>query len=76
MSKSTPLGAVAKLAAGNEPMPKKNLGVIAMSCGHPYEATVAIANDLQAAKAFMEAEAYDGPSIFSPSRTASPTASE
>jgi pyruvate-ferredoxin/flavodoxin oxidoreductase len=65
MSKSTPLGAVAKFAAGGKPMPKKDMGLIAMSYGHIYVATVAMgANDLQTVRAFMEAEAYDGPSII------------
>jgi pyruvate-ferredoxin/flavodoxin oxidoreductase len=76
MSKSTPMGAVAKFAAGGKPMPKKDLGLIAMSYGHIYVATVAMgASDLQTVRAFMEAEAYDGPSIILPTRTASPTAS-
>ncbi len=65
MSKSTPLGAVAKFAASGKPMPKKDLGLIAMAYGHVYVATVAYgANDMQTVKAFMEAEAYDGPSII------------
>ncbi len=65
MSKSTPMGAVAKFAAGGKPMPKKDMGLIAMSYGHIYVATVAMgANDLQTVRAFMEAEAYDGPSII------------
>ncbi len=65
MSKSTPLAAVAKFAAGGKPLPKKDLGLIAMSYGHIYVASVAYgANDLQAVKAFMEAEAYDGPSLI------------
>jgi pyruvate-ferredoxin/flavodoxin oxidoreductase len=65
MSKSTPLGAVAKFAAGGKPVPKKDLGLIAMSYGHIYVASVAYgANDLQAVKAFLEAEAYDGPSLI------------
>ncbi|MBI5547910.1 MAG: pyruvate:ferredoxin (flavodoxin) oxidoreductase, partial [Deltaproteobacteria bacterium] len=64
MSKSTPMGAVAKFAAGGKPMPKKDMGMIAMSYGHIYVATVAMgANDLQTVRALMEAEAYDGPSI-------------
>jgi len=65
MSKSTPLGAVAKFAAGGKPNAKKDMGLIAMSYGHIYVATVAMgANDLQTVKAFMEAEAYDGPSLI------------
>jgi len=65
MSKATPIGAVAKFAAGGKPMEKKDLGLIAMSYGHIYVATVAMgANDLQTVKAFAEAEAYDGPSLI------------
>jgi pyruvate-ferredoxin/flavodoxin oxidoreductase len=65
MSKSTPLGAVAKFAAGGKPIKKKDMGLIAMSYGYVYVASVAMgANDLQTVKAFIEAEAYDGPSII------------
>ncbi len=65
MSKSTPLGAVAKFAAGGKPIKKKDMGLIAMSYGYIYVATVAMgANDLQTVRAFMEAEAYDGPSMI------------
>ena len=41
MSKSTPRGAVAKFAAGGKPMGKKDLGLIAMTYGHIYVASVA-----------------------------------
>ena len=45
-SKSTPIGAVAKFAAGGKAMPKKDLGMIAMTYGNVYVATVAMgAND-------------------------------
>jgi len=65
MSKSTPRGAVAKFAAGGKPMPKKDLAMIAMTYGNIYVAKVAIgANDQQAVKAFIEADAYDGPSLI------------
>ena len=65
MSKSTPRGAVAKFAAAGKPMPKKNLSLIAMSYGYVYVATVAMgANDSQTVRAFLEAEAYDGPSLI------------
>jgi pyruvate-ferredoxin/flavodoxin oxidoreductase len=65
MSKSTPIGAVAKFAAGGKPIKKKDMGLIAMSYGYIYVATIAMgANDLQTVKAFIEAEAYDGPSII------------
>jgi len=64
-SKSTPLGAVAKFAAGGKPVPKKDLGLLAMMYGHVYVARVAMgANETQTLKAFLEAESYDGPSII------------
>jgi pyruvate-ferredoxin/flavodoxin oxidoreductase len=64
-SKSTPRGAVAKFAAAGKTMPKKDLGLIAMTYGNIYVAKVALgANDLQTLKAFIEAEAYDGPSLI------------
>lgn len=65
MSKSTPRGAVAKFAAAGKPLPKKDLGMLAMSYGNVYVARVAFgANDNQTIKAFLEAEAYDGPSLI------------
>jgi len=65
MSKSTPRSAVAKFAAGGKPTAKKDLGLIAMSYGNIYVAQVAMgSNDTQTIKAFMEAEAYDGPSLI------------
>jgi pyruvate-ferredoxin/flavodoxin oxidoreductase len=64
-SKSTPRGAVAKFAAGGKPGPKKDLGMMAMSYGTVYVASVAMgAKDEHTLKAFLEAEAYDGPSII------------
>jgi pyruvate-ferredoxin/flavodoxin oxidoreductase len=64
-SKATPLGAVAKFAFGGKPVPRKDLGMMAMSYGHVYVAQIAMgANDLQTVKAFLEAEAYDGPSLI------------
>ena len=64
MSKSTPRGAVAKFAAAGKPLPKKDLGMLAMTYGNVYVARVAFgANDRQTVQALMEAEAYDGPSI-------------
>ncbi len=65
MSKSTPRAAVAKFAAGGKPMAKKDLGKLAMTYGNVYVATVAMGyNDMQTIKAFIEAEAFDGPSII------------
>lgn len=64
MSKSTPKGAVAKFATGGKPGVKKDLGLIAMSYGNIYVATVAMgAKDEQTLRALMEAEKYNGPSI-------------
>ena len=65
MSKSTPRGAIAKFAAKGKPMPKKDLALMAMTYGTIYVAVVAIgANDAHAIKAFIEAEAYHGPSLI------------
>jgi pyruvate-ferredoxin/flavodoxin oxidoreductase len=64
-SKSTPRGAVAKFAAGGKPGPKKDLGLMAMTYGNVYVASVAMgAKDEHTLKAFLEAEAYNGPSII------------
>jgi pyruvate-ferredoxin/flavodoxin oxidoreductase len=64
-SKSTPRGAVAKFGAGGKPGPKKDLGMMAMTYGNVYVASVAMgAKDEHTLKAFLEAEAYDGPSII------------
>jgi pyruvate-ferredoxin/flavodoxin oxidoreductase len=65
MSKATPRGAVAKFAAGGKPAPKKDLAMMAMTYGNVYVARIALgANDSQTVKAFIEAEAYNGPSII------------
>jgi pyruvate-ferredoxin/flavodoxin oxidoreductase len=65
MSKSTPRGAIAKFAAGGKPLGKKDLGLIAMTYGHIYVASVALgAKDEHTLRAFMEAESYPGPSII------------
>ena len=64
-SKATPLGAVAKFAANGKGVGKKDLGLIAMSYGHIYVAQVAFgASDQQTLHAFLEADAYDGPSLI------------
>jgi len=64
-SKSTPMGAVARFAASGKPIGKKDLGLMAISYGYVYVAKVAIGADpMQTVKAFIEAEAYDGPSII------------
>lgn len=65
MSKSTPRGAVAKFASGGKAAAKKDLGLIAMSYGNIYVARVAMgAKDEHTLRAFLEAEAYDGPSLI------------
>jgi pyruvate-ferredoxin/flavodoxin oxidoreductase len=65
MSKSTPRGAIAKFAAGGKPAGKKDLGLIAMSYGNIYVASVAMgAKDEQTLKAFVEAESFPGPSLI------------
>ena len=65
MSKATPRGAVAKFAAGGKPNAKKDLALLAMTYGNIYVARVAFGgNDSQTVKAFLEAEAYDGPSLI------------
>jgi pyruvate-ferredoxin/flavodoxin oxidoreductase len=64
-SKSTPMGAVAKFAAGGKLVGKKDMGLIAMSYGYIYVAKIALgANQNQAIKAIVEAEAYNGPSLI------------
>ncbi|MEA3544624.1 MAG: pyruvate:ferredoxin (flavodoxin) oxidoreductase [Thermodesulfobacteriota bacterium] len=63
-SKATPMGAVAQFAAGGKAQPKKDLGMIAMSYGNIYVAKVALSNPAQVVKAFIEADAYDGPSLI------------
>ena len=64
-SKSTPTGAVAKFATGGKKTYKKNMGLMSMSYGYVYVASVALGADrMQTLKAFQEAEAYDGPSII------------
>jgi len=65
MSKATPRAAVAKFAAGGKRAPKKDLGMIAMTYGNVYVARVAMgAKDEHTLKAFLEAEAYPGPSLI------------
>jgi pyruvate-ferredoxin/flavodoxin oxidoreductase len=64
-SKSTPLGAVAKFAAGGKSTVKKDLGMMALRYGDVYIAQVAMgANDTHTVKAFIEAEAHNGPSLI------------
>lgn len=65
MSKATPKAAVAKFASGGKVAPKKDLGLMAMTYGNVYIASVAMgARDEHTLKAFLEAEAYQGPSLI------------
>jgi len=64
-SKATMTGAVAKFAAGGKAQIPKDLAMMAIAYGNVYVARVAMgASDVQTVKAFVEAEAYDGPSII------------
>lgn len=64
-SKATPLASVAKFAAAGKRTGKKDLGLISMTYGNIYVASVCLgANMNQVVKAFIEAESYDGPSII------------
>ncbi len=64
-SKATPLGAVAKFAAGGKRTARKDLAMQAIAYGNVYVAQVAMgANPQQTLQAFREAEAYDGPSLI------------
>jgi pyruvate-ferredoxin/flavodoxin oxidoreductase len=64
-SKATPRGAVAKFTAAGKSGGKKDLGAIARAYGNVYVAQIAIgANDTQATKALIEAEAWPGPSLI------------
>ena len=64
-SKATPCGAIARFAEGGKRLGKKDLGLMAMSYGHVYVASVAMgARDRQTLRTFIEAEAYPGPSLI------------
>ncbi len=64
-SKATPLGAAAKFAAAGKAVPKKDLGLLANMYGHVYVARVAVGAKMpQTVQAFLEAEAYPGPSLI------------
>ena len=64
-SKATPRAAVAKFAMSGKGLPKKDLGLIAMSYGYVYVARIAMgANDQQTLRAMLEAESYNGPSLI------------
>ncbi|EKE20726.1 MAG: hypothetical protein ACD_7C00499G0002, partial [uncultured bacterium] len=64
-SKATPMGSVAKFAASGKKTQKKDLGLMAMSYGNIYVASICMGADkIQALKVFQEAESYDGPSLI------------
>jgi len=64
-SKATPLGAVAKFAAGGKRVARKDLALQAIAYGNVYVAQVAMgANPQQTLLAFREAEAYSGPALI------------
>ena len=64
-SKATPLAAAAKFAVAGKGVPKKDLGMLAMSYGHVYVASIAFgAKDQQTVRAFVEAASYPGPSLI------------
>ena len=64
-SKATPLGAVAKFAAGGKPTGKKDLGLMAVSYGNVFVGQISIgANPMHAIKTILAAEAYRGPSLI------------
>ena len=64
-SKATPMGSVAKFAAGGKQTQKKNLGAIARAYPNVYVAQVAMGANPQATiTAFKEAKENKGPSII------------
>jgi len=64
-SKATPLAAAAKFASAGKALPKKDLGLMAISYGHVYVASVALgAKDAQTVKAVQETQQFNGPSLI------------
>lgn len=64
-SKSTPIGSIARFAEAGKNTTKKDLGLMMMSYGYVYVASIAMgANKVQTLNAIQEAEAYPGPSII------------
>ena len=64
-SKATPMGSVVKFAESGKKTKKKDLGLMAMTYGYVYVASVAMgANKNQLIKALKEAESYPGPSLI------------
>lgn len=63
-SKATPRAAVAKFATSGKPIPKKDLGLLAMQYGTVYVAQVALgANETQTVRALQAAADWPGPSL-------------
>lgn len=64
-SKATPIGSVAKFAASGKKTLKKDLGMMAMTYGNVYVASVAMGADKnQYMKVLKEAESFPGPSLI------------
>lgn len=64
-SKATPIGASAKFAVDGASLPRKDLGMIAMSSGNVYVASISLgAKDMHALQVMNEAESFDGPSLI------------
>ena len=64
-SKATPKGAVTPFASGGKATAKKDLGLMAMTYGHVYVASVAMgARDEHTLRCLLEAESYPGPSLI------------
>jgi len=64
-SKATPLGAVAKFAAGGKPTGKKDLGLMAVSYGNVFVGQIALgANPMHTIRTIRAAESYRGPSLL------------
>jgi len=65
MSKSTPMGAIAKFASGGKTMAKKDMALQAIAYGNVYVGRIAFgANPQQTLEVMREAEAYPGPSLI------------
>ncbi len=64
-SKASEFGQVAKFAASGKKTKKKDLGLMTMTYGYVYVASVSMGADKnQLLKAISEAEAYEGPSLI------------
>ena len=64
-SKSSPIGSVAKFSARGKRTRKKDLGLMAITYGYVYVASVCMgASKSQLLKALIEAENYQGPSLI------------